>query len=202
MSWLPPRLGARYRPPRILRVIFLSFLFLASFVTFIPRIFMPKWFDILGQCNGLFYWIVLGIILILGIINLVYYFRALIAYDEGKTRIPIKTRIELIRNARSNPILQSDRRLDLPPSETEQKQSIEKEKTTKSKQVSNKDTEKLHDYQGKTNGKKCAICKLAFDEEEQILQCPHCGAYFHISHIYRWLKDNNFCPICKKIIHF
>ena len=47
----------------------------------------------------------------------------------------------------------------------------------------------------------CAICLEKFDEESEVTPLP-CDIrhYFHNKCIEDWFKNNNTCPLCKKVI--
>ena len=42
----------------------------------------------------------------------------------------------------------------------------------------------------------CMICKLPFQEEQLIFECPECKSLFHIDHLVDWMLENNDCPVC------
>lgn len=52
------------------------------------------------------------------------------------------------------------------------------------------------EYNGEIKGKKCAICKLVLEEDDEILFCPECETLFHEEHLIDWLIDHNDCPVC------
>ncbi|XP_005108139.1 E3 ubiquitin-protein ligase RNF181 [Aplysia californica] len=45
-------------------------------------------------------------------------------------------------------------------------------------------------------GKKCPICLLEFDEEDEVKIMP-CGHQFHSGCILPWLSKVNSCPMCR-----
>ncbi|NHJ84044.1 MAG: hypothetical protein FK734_01195 [Asgard group archaeon] len=48
----------------------------------------------------------------------------------------------------------------------------------------------------KPKSAKCSICKLGFDSNDEIVQCPVCKHFFHKNHINDWLSEHSNCPIC------
>ncbi len=46
---------------------------------------------------------------------------------------------------------------------------------------------------------KCSICYQNIGNQE-IERCPSCDVAFHKEHLYKWLLEKNFCPICKSNI--
>ena len=48
----------------------------------------------------------------------------------------------------------------------------------------------------KQKNAKCSICKLEFDSNDKVVQCPECRHFFHKEHIEDWLSEHSNCPIC------
>jgi hypothetical protein len=46
---------------------------------------------------------------------------------------------------------------------------------------------------------RCIICMDSFERDE-LLHLLKCNHYFHAKCIRRWLKKNNTCPHCKRIV--
>ncbi len=42
----------------------------------------------------------------------------------------------------------------------------------------------------------CRICGSPIVYGDKILQCPHCKAYAHKTHLIEWIKVKGYCPVC------
>jgi hypothetical protein len=52
-------------------------------------------------------------------------------------------------------------------------------------------------YEGEITEEKCAICKLAIEVEEYVMQCPECQSLYHGEHLVEWLIEQGTCPVCR-----
>lgn len=73
---------------------------------------------------------------------------------------------------------------------------IKKEKLTKHK--SELEIVKVHFIEEKPKEAKCMITKIALDfDKKEVVICPECLNYAEKYSLKNWLRENNFCPICK-----
>jgi RNA polymerase subunit RPABC4/transcription elongation factor Spt4 len=42
----------------------------------------------------------------------------------------------------------------------------------------------------------CRVCGSPIVYGDEILQCPHCKAYAHKTHLIEWIKVKGYCPVC------
>ena len=43
----------------------------------------------------------------------------------------------------------------------------------------------------------CAVCRMEFDEGDEVQCLPACGHVYHPDCLSPWLAENKCCPICK-----
>lgn len=47
----------------------------------------------------------------------------------------------------------------------------------------------------------CCICMSEFQEDEDVTPLPcNIAHYFHAQCVTEWLKTNNTCPLCRKVV--
>ena len=73
---------------------------------------------------------------------------------------------------------------------------IKKEKLAKNN--SELDIIKVHFIEEEPKKAKCMVTKLALDfDKKEIVICPECLNYAEKSSLKNWLRENNYCPVCK-----
>jgi Zn finger protein HypA/HybF involved in hydrogenase expression len=47
----------------------------------------------------------------------------------------------------------------------------------------------------------CPISKAKFSLGDQFGQCLNCDSLFHLHHLESWFEANQYCPMCKSVLH-
>jgi len=50
----------------------------------------------------------------------------------------------------------------------------------------------------------CIVCFSSWDQSDsgKIVVCPHCNSGGHEDHLSTWIKNKNYCPLCRERVSF
>lgn len=56
------------------------------------------------------------------------------------------------------------------------------------------------ELQNRMEDQTCIVCFAKWKSEDEIVVCPNCNSGGHQTHLEGWIKDRQFCPLCRQTL--